>query len=302
MKLGKTLVSFLSLALCFGVASCGGTPASDSAVPSASVESRVLRTWTEKEKMIQNVYFHTVLPEFKLAPEATVAYPVGDDSHLYGCYLEVTYPVDATATAEYKQQLLEKYGEIYDESDGVTMWFLLPDGEGTEYTPFIQLDEKGSIYIQAYSASYAGATEFFDGYFGHYYEGKKFADLYPAFPAFDDGTVQFYDLATWEMDYLLINLPEYTIARAAAYKTAVIAAGWHIYAYSRSDGSKNDSVYTKKGASGAFIIDESAIGQEGGGYMLHMIAGFENSKYTEGEIIGEDSVSAGESASASVSA
>lgn len=297
MKLGKTFVSFLAVAMCFGVVACGQTNPSESVSESVSSEPEpVLRAWTEKEKLVQQIYFHTVLPEFKLPEDAVVTIPEGDNAHIYYCRMTVDYGAGDTAKQEIISKLTTAYGEPleYDSASDTTVWVILPGGEGTEFMPILSLDGvNGVLYVMAYAESYTGGVEFLDGYFGHYYANKTFADLYPGFPAWEDTSTYFGDLALWGAtdDYCMVVLEEYTQALIDSFVTDLRAAGWHIYGWTKSSGT-NSVWYTKAGVSGAVVVDDSALSTDSE-LTLHFMAGMSNEHYVDGPIIGEDSVTEG---------
>ena len=293
MKLGKTLVSFLSVGLVLSLASCGGAASesvssSDSESASAGAQTR---PWSDYEKAIQKQYLKFVMPELPVPNDETTVFKF-DGEDLESGYLNlqdainVTYTVSDEVSEKVKSTLTAEYGEP-SENSGVFEWEVTA-GEGDCYTAYIDLTvAEGKLSALPYTFSQKGMEYWMDNNMvkndGTFLTEAKFADEYPGFPQLSgsDDLEAIYGACTTDTEKVfepIVSVCNQSTTTVASMLSRLEAAGWKIYHWKRDNGTFNSRVYTKIGVSGAFITYDFGMASSNI-YTFEFLSGYSAAKY-----------------------
>lgn len=273
LKMTPVLVCFL----CLSLVSCSSAQDSFPSQEDSIDNEVVLRTWSEQELIAQNLFLHTVLPELELPKNVVVSYTKSTSIHAAECYFQVMYGTENTAVSDSITGVFDNVYGTHEEIDGFIQWHISIENE--EFFSTIQLNAQFGYFIATpHANTWRGCKEYLDAYFAHFYEGKKFDNLYPSFPSImKDTDISFYDGGALERAYVVIVLDNYSLYESWEIKRLIGDAGWHIYPWTK-EGVENTKVYTKKGVSGGLVCDFSQISINR--FLIHWSAGFESIDYS----------------------
>lgn len=319
MKLGKTLVSFLSASMVVALAACGGgqsaslsESASESPSESGSAEPAT-RPWSAYERGIQEQYLKFVMPELPVPNDETTVFSF-DGEELDVGYLNlqdainIAYtPSDAVSEA-IRATLTAEYGEP-TEIEGGFEWEYVA-GTDDCYSAYIDLDvSTGVIMAMPYTFTQKGMEFWMDNNMvkndGTFIKDKAFLEEYPGFPQLSGsdsletiyGTCRPGEEKVFEP---IISICSQTSSTVSSVLARLEAAGWKVYHWARSGGGFNEVVYTKAGVSGGFITYDFGLASAEV-FTFEFLSGYSNAKYGEDDPSWVDSSSVESSDSSSAS-
>lgn len=298
MKLGKTLVSFLSASMVVALAACGGgesaslsESASESPSDSGSVAPET-RPWSAHEQHIQQRYLKTVLPELPVPnDESTVVSFYADTELEEGYYnlvdtFDIAFTPSESVSAAIIATLTSSYGEPASDGD-VYEWEIL-GGVDDCFTAYVDLTvSTGKIECYPYTFTQAGMEYWLDGNILNSSSGEllvddSFADLYPGFPLISGSDALEAQYGAWnigEEDVSpVVAFGNQTAQTFAAATARLETAGWRIYHWAKSSGGFNSYWYTKPGVEGAFQLDDYFLADYGY-FDILFLSGYSAAKY-----------------------
>lgn len=275
-----TIIKIMPVLSCFLTVSLISCSSIQDSFPSPddSIDTEVaLRKWNENEKLAQNLFLHTILPEMELPTNTIVSYTKSTNIHASECYFQVLYGTENKTISNGITTIFDTTYGAHQVIDNFVQWHIAIENE--EFYSTINLNtEFGYFVATPHANTWRGCKEYLNTYFSHFYEGRKFDDLYPSFPAIiEDTDISFYDGGSFERAYVVIVLNGYNLHEAWETKRLVSYSGWHIYPWIK-EGVENTKVYTKEGVSGGLMYDLSQISKNN--LLIHWSAGFENIDYS----------------------
>ena len=158
-------------------------------------------------------------------------------------------------------------------------------------------DEDGTFKVLPMGTGWAAAMHWFNLQAELFGLDKTYESVFGTnAPEFDhedfmfwtSGVGEKFNSAEWDEFIPMVEAYDVTTDEVDAFKTALAASNYHIFGWTRRDGSQNDGVYTNSDATieGGYILQEiPAQGSRPAGVITYLIDGYTNAKYHTGDDI-----------------
>ena len=307
MRNKKDLILVLSLTALLGLTSC--TKPAPKPEPEPEPEP-VLKEWTELEKKQMIQLGGMVLPTPAFDESAVeLVLPDIEEGYISTSSYDVQINMTKVAQADFDAWLEKaaednEWEEAGEEGGSVYYYAYLSDNEESTLSAQIEVDvEGGTINVFPIAYSWADAMEWYDMQAANCGLEKTFTSVFGEdFPSYSTKTSVFwttgaltkladYSAKGWDDAYPMVEIYDNTAAAEAAFKEGLADANFHIFGWTRRDGSTNTSVYTSGDATneGGLLFQQLGSGR---GNLVYLLDGYTDAKYHEGDDICHPSIDA----------